>query len=79
MQRRTGRQVLLSSQAPDLLCDEGIGLDEVLLLEPQSEGTAVSQARHREQARRLVEKGVPLPDALIPETRPPNLEQLALF
>ena len=37
MQRRTGRQVLVSSHSADLLRDEGIGLDEVLLLKPDRE------------------------------------------
>ena len=29
MQRRTGRQIILSTHSPDLLRDDGIGLDEV--------------------------------------------------
>ena len=32
MQRRVGRQVLISSHSSDLLRDEGIGLDEILVL-----------------------------------------------
>jgi predicted ATPase len=79
MQRRTGRQVLLSSHSADLLRDEGIGLDEVLLLKPHPEGTRVEVAANLDQARALVEGGVPLPDALLPETRPPKPQQLALF
>lgn len=34
IQRRTGRQILVSTHSADLLRDEGIGLDEVLLLLP---------------------------------------------
>jgi hypothetical protein len=34
MQRRSGRQVMVSTHSTDLLRDEGIGLDEVLLLLP---------------------------------------------
>ncbi len=79
MQRRTGRQVLVSSHSADLLRDEGIGLDEVLLLKPHAEGTHVQTANDLAQAKALVEGGVPLPDALMPETRPPRAEQLALF
>jgi predicted ATPase len=79
MQRRTGRQVLVSSHSADLLRDEGIGLDEVLLLRPRSEGTRVEAATNLKQAKALVEGGLPLPDALLPETRPPKPQQLALF
>ena len=39
-QRRSGRQALISIHSPDLLRDEGIGLDEVLVLEPHQEGTS---------------------------------------
>jgi predicted ATPase len=79
MQRRTGRQVLVSSHSADLLRDEGIGLDEVLLLKPHAEGTVVRAATDLAQAKALVDGGLPLPDALLPETRPPRPEQLALF
>lgn len=79
MQRRAGRQVLVSSHSADLLRDEGIGLDEVLLLRPNPEGTIVQPATDLSQVRALVEGGVPLPDALLPETSPPKARQLALF
>lgn len=79
MQRRTGRQVLVSSHSADLLRDEGIGLDEVLLLRPHAEGTRVEPATKLAQAKALVEGGVPLPDAVLPQTRPPRPEQLAFF
>jgi predicted ATPase len=79
MRRRTGRQVLVSSHSADLLRDEGIGLDEVLLLKPHSEGTRVAVAANLSQAKALVEGGVPLPDAVFPETRPPRPQQLVLF
>jgi len=79
MQRRTGRQVLVSSHSADLLRDNGIGLDEVLLLKPAPEGTRVEVATNLTQAKALVEGGIPLPDALLPETRPPKPQQLAFF
>jgi len=79
MQRRTGRQVICSSHSADLLRDEGIGLDEVLLLKPHPEGTRVEVATNVREARVLVEGGIPLPEALLPQTRPPRAQQLALF
>jgi hypothetical protein len=78
-QRRTGRQVLVSTHSPDLLKDEGIGLDEVLLLLPQNEGTTVQVAASKDEIRRLVEGGVTLAQAVLPATRPLNVQQLSLF
>jgi hypothetical protein len=79
MQRRAGRQVIISTHSADLLRDEGIGLDEVLLLKPQDEGTAVQVAKNIKDAEKLVEGGIPLPDVLLPSTRPPKARQLAMF
>ena len=78
VQRRYGRQILLSTHSSDLLRDEGIGLDEVLLLQP-GEGTSVTPASSFEEIRSLLEGGSLLADALIPRTRPHKVEQLMLF
>jgi hypothetical protein len=79
VQRRTGRQIFLSTHSPDLLRDEGIGLDEVLLLRPTPEGTEISPASAQRDIRDLLEGGLPLADAVIPRTRPQDAAQLALF
>lgn len=78
-QRRTGRQVFLSTHSPELLHDEGIGLDEVLLLLPEGEGTAVTLAASHQDVRDLLDGGLSLADAVIPKTRPPLAQQLSLF
>ncbi len=57
VQRRTGKQVILSTHSSDLLRDEGIGLDEVLLLCPGREGTTVTPAAEFEEVRYLLEGG----------------------
>jgi predicted ATPase len=74
MQRRTGRQIVISSHAPDLLRDEAIGLDEVLILQPGTEGTEVSPAGSFEDITGLLQSGSDLAEAVLPRTR-----QLALF
>ncbi|HEX7090463.1 MAG TPA: AAA family ATPase [Longimicrobiales bacterium] len=79
VQRRTGRQIFLSTHSPDLLRDEGIGLDEVLLLEPGKEGTVVSTAGSHAEIRELLAGGLSLADTVVPRTRPQNAEQLPLF
>ena len=78
-QRRTGRQVFLSTHSPDLLRDDGIGLDEVLLLRPTVDGTEVSPASKYQEACDLLEGGLSLADAVIPLTRPQESMQLNLF
>lgn len=79
IQRRTGRQVLTSTHSTDLLRDEGIGLDEVLLLQPGSEGTSLTPAKDFSEVVALLVGGVTLAEAIIPRTRPRGVEQLALF
>lgn len=79
VQRRTGRQIYLSTHSPDLLRDEGIGLDEVLLLEPTAEGTEVRAAGSQREIRDLLEGGLTLAEAVIPRTKPDRAGQLALF
>lgn len=79
IQRRTGRQVLISTHSPDLLRDEGIGVDEVLLLIPSPEGTQINRASDLSEVDALLKGGVSLADSVIPLTRPTNAEQLALF
>ena len=80
MQSRTGRQVIISTHSTDLLRDDGIGLDEVLLLTPSEEGTSVKPAGELKDIRTLLESGrISLVDAVIPHTRPMHAEQLMLF
>lgn len=79
MQRRTGRQVMISTHSPDMLSDSGIGLDEVLLLQPSSEGTTVRTAAGITEASLLLEEGMTMADIVIPRTRPGDVGQLSLF
>lgn len=79
MQRRTGRQIMTSTHSTDLLRDEGIGLDEVLLLTPGPEGTVVRTAAHFREVKDLLSGGSTLAEAVMPLTRPKNAAQLVLF
>ncbi len=76
---RLGKQIILSTSSPDLLSDAGIGLDEVLLLIPGPNGTEVKPASAIEEVRQLLEGGLTLADAVIPQTEPRQIQQLALF
>jgi predicted ATPase len=79
VQRRAGRQIVLSSHAPELLRDEGIGLHEVLVLTPSPEGTAVGVAADDQEIHDLVVGGLDLAEALLPKTRAPHVDQLVLY
>ncbi len=79
IQRRSSRQILTSTHSTDLLRDPGIGLNEVLLLEPSGEGTVVTPASSFEEVTTLLEGGVPLAEAIMPRIRPSQVEQLAFF
>jgi predicted ATPase len=79
VQRRTGRQIFLSTHSPDLLRDDGIGLDEVLLLIPSREGTEVQTAASQGDICELLDGGLSLADAVMPRTRPEQAAQLTLF
>lgn len=78
--RKSGRQTIVSTHSADLLSDEGIALDEVLILNPQSEGTSVTVAFEDAQVRALLESGhLSMADAVIPHSAPASATQLALF
>ncbi len=79
IQRRTARQIFISTHSPDLLRDEGIGLDEVLLFIPGEEGTKVSAAKGHKDIEQLLQGGLSLADVVIPKTRPEKVQQLTLF
>ena len=79
IQRRSGRQVLLSTHSTDLLRDEGIDLDELLVLSPGAEGTTVEPASTFAEIGALLQGGVSLAEAVIPRTRPEQADKLAAF
>lgn len=79
VQRRSGRQIIMSTHSPDLLRDEGVGLDEVLVLMPTDEGTTIRTSAEMKHIRLLMGQGVALPDAVMPATKPERAGQLILF
>lgn len=79
VQRTTGRQIIVSTHSPEMLQDEGIGLDEVLLLLPSTESTRVKRLSDFEEAKQLLTSGVSIAEIAMPKTEPPNVQQLVLF
>jgi len=79
IQRRLNRQILVSTHSSDLLRDDGIGLDEVLLLQPGENGTIVQPAGNLFEIRSLLESGLSMAEVAIAKTQPQHPEQLSLF
>ena len=79
VQRLTGRQIFVSTHSSDLLRDGGIGLDEVLLFIPGTEGTNVTTAANQQDIQLLLQGGLSLADIVVPKTRPEKVHQLTLF
>ncbi len=79
IQQSSGRQVLISTHSSDLLRDEGIGLDEILILNPGPGGTSVRLTSSFREINILLEQGLSIPDVVIPQSRPKDVEQLTLF
>ncbi|MBN2176935.1 MAG: AAA family ATPase [Demequinaceae bacterium] len=73
------RQVILSTHSMDLIDDEGIGLDEVLLLQPEDGGTSVKPMSQDSEAGWLLQGGSRVSEVVRPRTRPDSPEQIALF
>jgi len=70
VQRQLNRQIITSTHSSDLLRDEGIGLDEVLLLQPGENGTSVRPAKDFAEIHQLLNGGLSLAEAVLPMTRP---------
>jgi predicted ATPase len=79
VQRRTGRQLIVSSHSPEILDDPGIGLDEVMTLTTAAEGTRAVLASEQQDIVSMREAGLSLAEILTSVTRPQDAEQLAFF
>lgn len=79
VQRRSTRQILVSSHSTEILSDPGIGSNEVLVLTPKNEGTSVHVLSEMEDIQALVEAGVPLGDVLRKSTAPQDAGQISFF
>lgn len=77
--RKTGRQALVSTHSADLLATPGIGLEEILLISPTTEGSKVINATSDRQARELLAGGLSLPEVILPRVAPKNSQQLSMF
>jgi predicted ATPase len=70
-------QVLVTTHSSDLLSDQGIALDEVILLEPTLEATTIRSADKLADVEQLVSGGLGLGEAILPHATPDALDSLA--
>ena len=73
---RSGRQVLVSTHADEILADPGLGLDEVIVLSPGNEGTCATSAQSIDGVKGLLESGMTLAEVLRPLTAPNQAARL---
>jgi predicted ATPase len=78
MQRSRKRQIFVSTHSWEMLQDRGIGGEEVVMLEPNNEGTVATVASKSADIRKLLSSGLSIAEVALPRTAPPNLEQLTL-
>ena len=78
MNRKTGRQVLVTTHSVALLRDRGIDLREIHLLDPGEEGTVVRSAADLDDVAALIEQGLSPGEAIMPRAAARDVHQLSL-
>ena len=78
MHTKSGRQVLITTHSAALLADAGIGLDEVHVLVPDSQGTDIKAGTSYQDVRAMVkEGGMSIGAALLPKAAPAHADQFS--
>ncbi len=74
--KKQKQQLLISTHSPDLLSDPGIGGEEILLFNPEKNGTTITKASDNKDIRALLESGFVASEAVIGYTNPENYSQM---
>ena len=77
--RYSGIQVILSTHSVEILKDPGLGIDEVVVLRPDTEGTTAVMATDVDRVQEYLDAGLNLDEILEPLTRPAGIEKLPLL
>lgn len=78
IQRKRKRQIFVSTHSWEMLEDKGIGGEDVVLLQPDQEGTIATVASTNSDIRSLLTSGLSVAEVALPRTTPPKIEQLQL-
>jgi predicted ATPase len=73
------RQTIVTTHSADLLADKGIGAKETIILRPTGDGTIVEPVAGIREVLDLLNSGFSMAEAVLPRTKPQNIEQLSLF
>ena len=79
MQKRSKRQLLLTTHSEVLLNAPDLGLHEAHWLMPTVNGTEVITGSDSDELVALVEGGLEVGSAIMPKVRPQNIDQLSLY
>jgi predicted ATPase len=79
LQKPKKRQVLITTHSMDILSDQGVSLDEILMLAPSVEGTVISAASSVPEIKAMLDGGMTPASAILPLTKPKNINQLTIF
>lgn len=77
MQRVKKRQILITTHSYDILSNAGIDGSEVILLENSAAGTEAKPISEIEDIRNILQAGLTVADAVIPRTKPSEVENIA--
>ena len=66
----------MTTHSFDILSNKGILPDEVLILQNTQEGTLVTNINNITQLRALLDAGFTIADAVIPFSKPQNVNQI---
>lgn len=76
--RKPPRQVIITTHSYEMLEGKGVGTDEVLILKTSSEGTTITTATQTEGVSQIINAGLSVAEAVMPLTKPENVEQSTL-
>ena len=69
----------MTTHSADLISEPGVGVSEVVLIEPSRKGTRARVASEIKEVVQLVDSGLSMADVVIPRTSPDYIGQLDLF
>jgi predicted ATPase len=79
LQKPRKRQVILTTHSTDLLSDTGIALEEIILLNPDQDRSRTTVTNEKPEIKALLDSGMSPAEAILPKTRPRNINQLTFF
>jgi len=75
--KKVAQQILITTHSYDILANTGISPDEVILLLNASGGTDVKKLTEINEILQIVNSGLSIADAVIPYTKPKNIENMS--